>query len=254
MHLISKEVFIPGRDGRPVFPGFVSYVSATEPVVIHRSGWVDESDSYDDFADSFSHDNGATWGAPVMKLRSHLVPEGRIRYAENACFCDRDSGKLLTFCSRGLYRGDRIEVDTLFEVTWDEHDPATGLWRGEQVILHDLPGGLGISFCFPLLTKSGRLLVPAYSVLRGEDSQPVHYPGYAASLETALVMRGLRGADGGWDWELGETVHVDPEKTSRGYSENALAELPDGRIAMVMRGPIPSGSGTNGWSFRRMRG
>ena len=60
MHLISKEVHVPGRDGRPVFPGFVSYLSATQPRLIHRYGWLDESDTYDDFADSISEDNGAT--------------------------------------------------------------------------------------------------------------------------------------------------------------------------------------------------
>jgi len=235
MQLVSKQVFVPGRDGRPVFPGFVSHVSATAPTLIHRYGWVDASDSYDDFGDSFSRDNGTTWSKPAMKLQSHLVPEGRVRYAENACFFDPRAGKLLTLCSRALYRGDEIRIDTIFEVVWDELDPATGQWRGEEPIPLSLPGGLGISFCFPLLTRSGRLLIPAYSILIGDDGQPVQYPGYHAALETALVIRGLRTADG-WDWELGDTIHVDPEKSSRGYSENALAELADGRLAMVMRG------------------
>lgn len=238
MHLISKEVFVTCRDGRPVFPGFVSYVSDNEPILIHRYGWVDESDSYDDFADCVSHDNGLTWSEPAMKLQSHLVPEGRVRYAENACFSGRDQSRhyLLTLCSRGLYYGDRIEVDTKFEVVWDELDPATGAWHGEQSIPHDLPGGLGISFCFPLLAKSGRLLVPAYSILMDDAGEPRHREGFAAALETALVMRGTRSGAGEWTWEIGGTMSVDPEKTSRGYSENALAELPDGRIAMIMRG------------------
>lgn len=252
MKLLSKEVFVPGHDGRPVFPGFVSYLSATEPTLIHRYGWVDSSDTYDDFGDCFSHDNGATWSEPALKLRSHRVPEGRVRYAENSCFFDPGTGRLLTLCSRALYRGDEIRIDTIFEVVWDELDPATGQWHGETAIPLSLPGGLGISFCFPLMTRSGRLLVPAYSILMGDDGQPLRYPGYHAALETALVLRGTRtsstaggspagssssaGGPPAWEWELSDTIHVDPEKASRGYSENALAELPDGRIAMVMRG------------------
>lgn len=236
MRLLSKEVFIAGRDGRPVFPGFVTYTSATEPHLLHRSGWVDASDTYDDFADCFSTDNGATWSEPRMKLQSHDVPGGQVRYAENACYFDPATGRVLTLCSRGFYRGGEIQYDTLFEVTWDEYDPATDTWQGEQTIAHDLPGGLGISFCFPLRLPSGRLLVPAYSVLMDENGAPQHYPGMAYVLEVALVLRGERGADGAWHWETGGQSPVDPEETSRGYSENSLALLPDGRVAMVMRG------------------
>ncbi|MCE5238772.1 glycoside hydrolase [bacterium] len=236
MQTISREVFIPGRDGRPVFPGFVSYVSATEPLLIHRSGWVDASDTYDDFADRFSTDNGATWSEPVVKLQSHLVPEGRVRYAENACFFDRDTGKLLTFCSRGLYPGDHLDVDGGFHLTWDVYDPATGAWRGEEVIPHDLPGGLQISFCFPLKTRSGKLLVPAMTILRDAEGNARHYPGHWAPLETSFTLIGEPESGGGVRWIVGRPVEVDPEQSSRGFSENALAELAGGRIAMVMRG------------------
>jgi len=236
MHLLSKEVFIPGRDGRPVFPGFVSYVSATEPLLIHRSGWVDASDTYDDFADRFSADNGATWSEPVMKLQSHLVPEGRVRYAENACFFDADTGKLLTFCSRGLYPQDRLDVDGGFHLTWDVYDPAMGAWRGEEVIPHELPGGLQISFCFPLKTRSGKLLVPAMTILRDAEGNARHYPGCWAPLETSFTLIGEAESGGGVRWTVGRPVEVDPEQSSRGFSENALAALADGRIAMVMRG------------------
>ena len=60
MRLLSKEVFIPQRDGRPVFPGFVTYIGADGPILMHCSGWVDASDTYDDFADTMGCDNGNT--------------------------------------------------------------------------------------------------------------------------------------------------------------------------------------------------
>lgn len=37
-------------------------------------------------------------------------------------------------------------------------------------------------------------------------------------------------------WTAGQPVAVDIEKTSRGYCENTLAELGNGRLVMVMRG------------------
>lgn len=236
MKLVSKEVFLPGRDGRPVFPGFVSYVSATEPTLMHRFGWVDASDTYDDFADSFSRDNAATWSEPRMKLQSHEAPEGRVRYAENACFLDPAGGRLLTFCSRALYPSDEIRLDTQFEVTWDVYDPAADTWRGEQVIPHDLPGGLGISFCFPIQLRSGRIIIPAYSLLVDDNGRPLHYQDWPATLETALVIRGDIQPDGYIHWECGRPVHVDGALSSRGFSENAVLELHDGRLAMVLRG------------------
>lgn len=236
MRLLSKDVFIPGRDGRPVFPGFVSYINSTQPRLIHRSGWVDASDTYDDFADSFSDDNGKTWSEPAMKLQSHLTPEGRVRYAENACFFDSERDRLLTFCSRALYPGDRLDVDRSFSVMWDVLDPQTGQWRGEEEIPHDLPGGLQISFCFPIRARSGRLLVPAFTRLKDDEGNTVHYPGCWSPLYTCLTMTGDFRSDGGMDWTFGQPVEVDPEKSSRGYSENALAELADGRLVALMRG------------------
>lgn len=236
MRLLSKDVFVPNCKGRPVFPGFVTYLSATEPMLMHRYGWVDASDTYDDFGDCFSRDNGDTWTEPVLKLQSHEVPEGRVRYAENTCFFDEDSGKLLTFCSRALYPNDGLHVDTRFEVTWDVFDPTASAWRGEEVIPHKLPGGLGISFCFPLRTRSGRLVVPAYSLLVDDRGEACHYRDWPPALETALVVRGEFQPDGTVVWECGEPVHVNPEKSSRGFSENAVLELADGRLVMVLRG------------------
>jgi hypothetical protein len=241
MRLISKKVFVPGRDGRPVFPGFVSYVSATQRRLMHRYGWVDASDTYDDFGDSFSDDNGATWSEPALKLQSRETPEGRVRYAENSCFFDADAGKLLTFCSRALYPKGHIDVDERFELTGDVLDPVTGQWRGEEVIDMALPGGLAISFCFPIKTKSGKLLAPAMTLVLGEDGKPIHYPGCWAPVHASFTLIGEyqnrgQGTAPTIAWTAGQPVQVDIEKSSRGYCENTLAELSDGRLAMIMRG------------------
>ncbi len=236
MELHEKAVWVRCRDGRPVFPGFVRYVSATEPVLMHRYGWVDTSDSYDDFADCLSYDNGRTWTEPVPRLRSRRTATGRIRYAENAAWFDEATGRLLTFCSRGFYPNDEVGVDERFEVVTDEYDPATGTWRGEAVLPIELPGGLQISFCFPLLTRAGKLLVPAMTHVLGADGEPIHYPGCWAPVDQSLTLIGERGADGTFTFHAGRPVAADPEQSSRGHCENTLAELADGRLAMVMRG------------------
>jgi hypothetical protein len=232
----SKEVFIPCRGERPVFPGFVTYVSASEPTLLHRFGWVDFSDGYDDFADSFSQDNGRTWTEPVLRQKSYEVPEGRVRYAENAAFFDADLRKLLTFTSRGLYPKDTVDVDANFEVVFAVFDPATGQYGEEAVLPFELPGGLAISFCFPIKTSRGNLLVPAMTKVLDNEGRPVHYQGCWAPVEQPITIIGDYQADGTLQWRLGGRVPVNVEQNSRGLSENTLAELRDGRIAMISRG------------------
>ena len=102
MRLLSKEVFTPCTSGRPVFPGFVAYVSADEPVLIHRSGWVDASDTYDEFADRISEDNGRTWSEPVVRQRKHAVEGGTMLYIENAGFFDPVERRLLNLVSKSV--------------------------------------------------------------------------------------------------------------------------------------------------------
>ena len=136
MRLLSKEVFVPFDGSRPVFPGFVTYISATRPLLMHRYGWVDESDTYDDFGDCLSLDNGRTWTEPKLMQRSREVPGGRLRYAENAAFLDPDTGRVFSFVSRALYPHDALQVDTDFEVLVSELDPRdAGLGRGGAAAL-----------------------------------------------------------------------------------------------------------------------
>src|ERR1043165_3094571 len=59
--LISKGIFIYHENGRPPASGFVSYLHATKPVLMHCAGREDYSDGYDDYAISVSRDNGKTW-------------------------------------------------------------------------------------------------------------------------------------------------------------------------------------------------
>ena len=48
------------------------------------------------------------------------------------------------------------------------------------------------------------------------------------------VIGEYRGAE--IDWRLGESLSLAPEISSRGLDENALFQLPDGRIAAICRG------------------
>ncbi|MCM8815232.1 MAG: hypothetical protein NC931_04535, partial [Candidatus Omnitrophica bacterium] len=120
---VQKEIFCDlDENGRPVFPGFVSYFHELKPFIIHRYGRVEFSDGYDDFCDSFSFDNGKTFSEPVLRLKSYKDGDKIIRYAENSCFFDRKRGKLFTFISKRTYSNNRIEVDGPCWVVYDVFD------------------------------------------------------------------------------------------------------------------------------------
>jgi hypothetical protein len=236
MKLLTKEVFIPETNGRSVFPGFITYISKTEPVLMHRFGWLDASDTFDDFHDSFSYDNGRTWTEPVLRLKSREVPEGRIRYAENAVYFDADTGKVITATSKGLYPQDKHTADTVWRAEFNQYDPATKQWRHLFESDFGYREGTQMSFSFPIKTSKGRLLFPAFRPMVDAAGRPVHHLGHFSAVRLVFQCIGEYQADGSLTWHAGGLAQVDPDISCRGICENTLIELKDGRIAMVARG------------------
>jgi hypothetical protein len=236
MRLRSKEVFARHENGRPVAAGFVSYISNDHPILMHCSGREDYSDGYDDYAVMKSYDNGRTWTAPELLLKSYDVEGGRVRYAEPTAFFDPDTQKLLVISDRVLYPDDTLDVDAVYELVLDIYDPITDTWTPRRT-LNISPGrSIAVSFGFPIKTSRGRLVVPAMRAQLDANGHSLHYRGCWAPVDESLTIIGEYEDDGSIRWTLGWPVAVDPEKTSRGLDENTLAELRDGRIAMVCRG------------------
>ena len=111
MRLLAKDVILRHQNKRPPCTGFITYVSKTEPVLIHCHGWQDYSDGYDDYLVSFSSDNGKTWSPDELRWKSRAVPEGRIRFAEPAAFFDSEKEKLIVVIDQVLYPNDKLNVD-----------------------------------------------------------------------------------------------------------------------------------------------
>lgn len=236
MKLLSREVFRKHDNGRPVVNGFVSYISNDAPVIMLRTGYEDYSDAYDDFSDSISYDNGRTWTDPELRLKGYDIEGGKVRYAEPAAFFDLDTGKLVVLVYRNFYPNDTLNIDGICEVAFDSYDPEAKRWAGLQFL--DLSPGrsLAVSFPFPIKTSKGRLLFPAMRPLIDGNGNTIHYLGCWATADEPLMIIGDYQTDGNIKWQLGQPVPVDLEKTSRGLNENTIAELEDGRLAMICRG------------------
>jgi hypothetical protein len=224
------------ENGRPVVPGCISYVDARRPTLMFRWGREDYSDAYDDYVDMVSHDNGRTWSEPVSHLKSYAVEGGRVRYGEPAWFFDADTGKVVALANRTFYPDDTLNVDAHHTVVTDAYDPSAARWTELAPLDLDYPGGVMISFCFPIETSRRRLVVPAQAHYLDAEGRPVHYKGCWAPAGVALPILGDYAPDGSIRWHLSRPVVPDLEKTSRGFYEPAIAELSDGRFAMILRG------------------
>lgn len=236
MKLLSKELVERYKSGRDVVPGFVTYIGKKEPVLMHCHGWQDYSDAYDDYVITISRDNGKTWSEPCLQWKSAVVPEGKVRYIEPAAFFDRDTEKLLVVTDKTLYPGDRLDVNLPGGTTLDIYHPGSDLWEPRVDLTVSGKRSPEMSFCFPIKTSRGRVIFPGQDKLVDEAEKPVHYKGCWSPAGMIVNLLGDYRPDGTIEWKTSRPVIPDLEKTSRGFYEPAMAELADGRLAMILRG------------------
>jgi hypothetical protein len=233
---VEREVFIPSRGGRGVFPGFITYIHPKDPVLLHRFGWVEASDTYDDFHESVSRDGGRTWSEPVLKLRSRAVEGGRMHYCENAAFFDAERSRLITIVSKFLYPKGRFDPDVPRQLEIAVRDPAQDAEPEPATVDFGLAGGITISFCFPIKTSRGAIVVPATRAETGEDGKPLHHSRSRQVIRNVCMLIGTYGEGGALSWRLGKPLRIDLASSSRGLSESTPVELRDGRLALLARG------------------
>jgi len=225
--LIAKEVFLRHENGRPVVGGFITYVSKTQPVLMHCFGREDYSDGYDDCAIQLSTDNGRTWSKPEIRWKSTVVPEGRMR--EPAAFFDPDQKKLVVLIDHTLYPKDQLNMDTDYSLEMNIYDPAKRKWTERRELKFPGERTPAMSFSFPIKTKSGRLLFPGMR-------KAVHFKKTQATVDESVTVIGEWKNGHKITFHFGQALNLEPERSSRGLDENTLTELADGRIAAVCRG------------------
>ena len=237
MQLLSRDIFLTQGGGpRGLMPGSVTYLSPTANHLLFRYAWESDSDAYDDWSEMISRDNGRTWSDPVVRHQGHDVEGGRIYVSENVSWLDPATGKVLTVFDSGFREGSEGMEKVRWSLQFLEYDPATDLYTPLECTDFGLPHGIMLSFCNPLLLSTDRLLLPAATAATDEQGRIVQHPQVWDKCYTSLVIIGERRADGRFGFRLGEQVALPLEVTSRGLVEPAVAELADGRLAMIMRG------------------
>jgi len=109
-----------------------------------------------------------------------------------------------------------------------EH-PLEYIWFGKNGVMNGDRGSRTI------FAREGRILVPVQITPLGPNGK-MHNPGGGSSYHESVVLIGTWKDDLRIEWDVSERVANDPAKSTRGACEPTLAEMPDGRILMVVRG------------------
>jgi len=247
------DVFIPNRAANVRTGGFALYTRAAGPDLMRLHTEETESDKVDVTWQSFSSDNGRTWSQATPVRTAWTVAGGTRRRYIQAGFVDPVADVLVLFIIEGVLPGDdplegmkhwglRVALSrdggrTFYHESpvvhrgaeFSPEHPLPGVWIGKNSVM------IGDTTCVPIRIRTGEVLQPVQITPLGPDGE-YHNPGGGHTYHDAAVLIGRWTAAGTLDWELSAYVRGDPARTTRGLLEPTLAELPDGRILMVMRG------------------
>ncbi len=211
------------------------------------------SDTTDVLYRRHSPDNGATWSEPEEITTNWSVPGGTFRRSLSPGFVDPETGALFFLSNQGVLPSDNplegmknwtlhycvsldgghsmaVEAPVIQEgAEYDESHPLRGVWRGKNSVM------LGDTTMAPIRTREGRILVPVQITPIGPDGE-YYNPGGGYTYHYSAVLIGTWLSDHRISWDLSAPVEGDPDRSTRGMLEPTIAEMPDGRILMILRG------------------
>ncbi|MCD4824246.1 MAG: glycoside hydrolase [Phycisphaerae bacterium] len=252
MKLKSREMFLKSpRKGALVF-GNSFYTRPDGCEKMRTKGILTRSDTLDSRERSFSDDNGLTW-SPWEPIEFIFQTDKGVRRIYNqGGFVDEEAGCLLTLANDATLPTDdpmegmkqwtlryRVSTDGGKTYAVDEQviqkgpytpeHPLECVWVGKNSAM------LGDITSRPIRTGAGRILVPVQITPIGPDGE-YYNPGGGHTYHESAVLIGIWRDNLTIEWDLSQRVAADPAKSTRGCIEPTLAEMPDGRILMVLRG------------------
>lgn len=250
--LKSREMFLESpRKGALVF-GNSFYTRGDGCEKMRTRSILTRSDTLDCRERSFSDDNGVTW-SPWESIEFLFQTDKGVRriYAHGG-FADEEVGCLLTFANDATFVTDdplegmkqwtiRYQVSTdggkthivdelvIQKGPYTPEHPLEGVWVGKNSV------AIGDITSRPIRTRAGKILLPVQITPTSPDGE-YYNPGGGYTYHESAVLIGTWRDDLTIEWDLSQRVAIDPDQSTRGCIEPTLAEMPDGRILMVLRG------------------
>jgi len=204
-----------------------------------------------------SDDNGVTWTTcpPVPDFTAGL-PYGYRRNPVTAAV-DPNTDRLVTIVNSldtpGLDPGAVEPAIALSEyyLRYRVSEDGGRTWLFDEPIIHEgaytqehpfdgIEIGtnafyLGDIGCIPMVTNTGRILVPVHATMLDENGDFWNPTGQLTYTDVFVAI-GTWNAQSRLEWTASNRVQGDPALSTRGMIEPTLAQFGDGRILMVMRG------------------
>ena len=171
-----------------------------------------------------SHDKGKTW-SPMQPLDFGFPREGNtIAMVPSELMVLKDRCTLFFATHDGTFAGWKEWMTHSEDScrTWSKPAPAPGRLHDRTFIRNHI------------LTKDGRILLPFQHYKRVKDTKAID-GGRRLSEPTDPRNGILMSADGGKTWTEHGDIRISKNDTYYGWAENNIAELADGRIAMIIR-------------------
>jgi hypothetical protein len=256
VRLTQQTVFWPATQPGALIYGDSGYTRPTGVEKQCRRAVETKNDLIDAFEVGFSDDNGRTWSplqpTPVYAvlpqggtLRRHILPSfvdpvnGRLLTTYNEAHMAQDDalhdGMTATYlCYRVSLDGGRTIAhdQRIVQQGYSPAQPMRGVTVGKNAVM------LGDNGSETIRTRGGRLLVPVQICPVGPDGEYIN-PGGGYTYHEAAVLIGRWSpdpADLAITWDLSSSITNDPARSTRGAVEPTIAQLPDGRLLMVLRG------------------
>lgn len=249
MKLSSREIFLKAPREGMLVSGY-SYYTRQHGLEKMRLRSIGTRDDTEDFQErSFSLDNGRTWSEWESIQFIFMEAGGTRRRYGGPGFVDPVNGRLLSMVLEGVLPTDQplegmkqwflsyrvsldggrtnaIEDQVIQRGDYSPEHPIEGVWIGKNSMSD--PGR-------PLRTRAGGILVPAQPTPLGPNGE-YYNPGGGYTYHEAVLLIGTWSEGTKIEWQVSQRVVNDPAKSTRGCLEPTLAEMPDGRILMVLRG------------------
>jgi hypothetical protein len=249
MRLAEQNVCYRGSEVSAAYEN-AYYVSATAPTMLRVRVSEIGNDIYDVCRVSYSTDDGCTWGEDQPYQVSFLTPAGTVRKGYGMPVVDPHTGRLVVLDSTSVLPTDgmlealvytfptyRVSADG--GITWLFEDRIVHRGSGYDVA-HPLPSVWTSRNAvhygnMPFFDRAGRLIVPV-QITRLQPDGALFCPPGALSFHESMVLVGQWEGGGHLRWEASAKVVLEPDRSTRGAVEGAVAEMPDGRFLMVLRG------------------
>ena len=274
----THEDYIVPPEGRGFFnPSTVYATNPNAPGSGDLVQIVQESDGSDSSAGiqiRRSPDNGVTWSNLTYIARYEQIGNDRVKYGPSSLFADPDNGTMVFFAQEAYYENNKLDstwkkrriiyrLSRDNGMTWSEHIPLiqSGTDSAGQPFneTHWMEGAVyGRNMSTTIGGKAiklvgegpnqGKMLLP-FQIQQVDENGELLMPVWGGYMASGCLIGSWNEDFTDLTWDCSNQVNVPHTESSRGVFEPSVAEFPDGRIVMVMRGSNSGLQGVQGVKF-----